>query len=224
MGIGKVRIIILVLLLNVTLTSCAHLSSNPTEVAQKILPATAYIVLRGSTGDVISIGSGFFIQAGTIVTCYHVVANAIKDPNVKISIFINGKLDKAYEVHKIAYNNEVNDIAVITTDNIAPSILKLGNSDDIRIGQSVYVAGNPNGIPAIFTLGIVSGVVGDSGSLGIIPPRHIIFSAPVAPGNSGGPLVDENYNVIGIVMGMIIDTQMANVAIPINLLDKNILQ
>lgn len=214
----KIRIILLVVLISLTLTSCAHIVS-PIEVAQKVLPATAYIILRDSSGGVMGVGSGFFIQAGTIVTCYHVVDAALKVPNVKISICINGKLDKEYKIHKVVYENEINDIAVIATDNIAPSVLKLGNSDDIEIGQTIFVAGNPKGIPAIFTFGIISGIIDHS----LDPLGHIIFSAPIAPGNSGGPLVDENCNVIGIVEAMVMDTQMINMAIPINLLDKIVL-
>jgi len=215
----KIRIILLVVLISLTLTSCAHFI-DPTEVAQKVLPATAYIILRDSNRGIMGIGSGFFIQAGTIVTCYHVVATALKVPNVKISVCINGKIDKEYEIRKIVYKNETNDIAVIATDNIAPSVLKLGNSDDIMIGQTIYVGGNPKGIPSIFTVGIISGIIDRS----LDPLGQIIFSAPIAPGNSGGPLVDEDCNVIGIVEATIAGTQMTNMAIPINLLDKIVLR
>ena len=132
-----------------------------------------------------SVGTGFFIDNnGYILTCAHVVEDAIK---VSIVIPAIGK-DK-FDAEIIA-TCPATDIALLRTVNYKnKSHLKIGDSDGIKPKDGVTTIGYPLGQDRLkYTSGIVSGI---QGSL-------IQTDAPINPGNSGGPLVDKNNRVVGI--------------------------
>ena len=132
-----------------------------------------------------SIGTGFFIDSeGYILTCAHVVIDAIK---LWITIPSIGKERIDVEIVGICDNS---DLALLKTVTFKPeNYLKLGNSDFIESGKKVYAIGYPLGQDKLKkTAGIISGF------------QDGIFQTdtPINPGNSGGPLCDEQFNVIGI--------------------------
>ena len=141
-----------------------------------------------------ALGSGFVIdKAGHIVTNYHVVEHA---RSVEVS-FSNNESMKA----KLVGADPSTDIAVLQVDTHARALtpLALGNSDAVRVGDSVVAIGNPFGYDRTVTAGIVSAlqrVIRAPNSYSI---DHVIQTdAALNKGNSGGPLLDARGDVIGV--------------------------
>ena len=141
-----------------------------------------------------ALGSGFVIdKAGHIVTNYHVVEHA---RSVDVS-FSNNESMKA----KVVGADPSTDIAVLQVDAHSRALtpLALGNSDAVRVGDSVVAIGNPFGYDRTVTTGIVSAlqrVIQAPNSYSI---DHVIQTdAALNKGNSGGPLLDARGNVIGV--------------------------
>jgi len=146
------------------------------------------------------LGTGFVVDtAGHIVTNYHVV-----EGETKIEVdFTSGF--KAYG--KLVGTDLDSDLAVIKVDAPASELhpLAMGDSDSLKVGQSVVAIGNPFGLSSTMTLGIVS-ALGRSLPSAHESPGGSFFSAgdliqtdaSINPGNSGGPLLNLSGEVIGI--------------------------
>jgi putative serine protease PepD len=140
-------------------------------------------------------GTGFVIDAqGHVVTNEHVVANA---ENVEISFAQGGT-----EQGRVIATDPSTDLAVIEVDlsghDVTP--LQLDPSTDVEVGDSVYAIGNPFGLERSLTAGIVSAVDrAIEAPNGFTINDAIQTDAPVNQGNSGGPLLDDAGNVIGVV-------------------------
>lgn len=116
------------------------------------------------------------------------------------------------------------DLAVLRLESGAPyPIVPLGRSHDVMNGESVVVAGNPGGRGLVFTSGIVSGRSVLSGAPNALVmtnyrtdfrPRFIQFDAASNGGNSGGPLINMDGELIGIVSAGIFHEQNIGYAIP----------
>ena len=145
-------------------------------------------------------GSGVILDDnGDILTSLHVVADAI---DVQV-FFFDGSDSSADVVSK----DPSQDIAVlrakILPDNLVPATL--GNARALRPGDEAIVIGSPFGITGSVTQGIVSGL-----NRSFKPPKAqdpltglIQFDAAVNPGNSGGPLLNRDGEVVGIVTGLV---------------------
>ena len=186
---------------------------TPEQIAKKALAATVLIVMEDVNGKPLGSGSGFFIGKGLIATNYHVVEKGIKKVYKQV-----GK-DKWYNITDTVKIDKQRDLAILkVSDGDAPA-LPLGNSDGVQIGQSVYAVGNPIGfLEGTFAPGFVSSIRGK------VPNKSIQITAPISPGSSGGPLLNDKGQVIGIIVGGITEGQNLNFAIPSNylkeLLDK----
>jgi S1-C subfamily serine protease len=141
-----------------------------------------------------ALGSGFVIdKAGDIITNYHVIAGA---RSVSVSFSDNESM-KA----RIVGSDPSTDVAVLQVDARSRALtpLPLGNSDNVRVGDSVVAIGNPLGLERTVTAGIVSAlqrVIQAPNSYSI---DHVIQTdAALNKGNSGGPLLDANGSVIGV--------------------------
>lgn len=133
-------------------------------------------------------GSGTIITSdGYIVTNNHVV----KDANRIVVVTYNKNIYPA----RIIGSEQINDIAIIKINATDLHDLGFGNSDNIRIGEKVIALGNPGGLGFSVTEGIISQKdrVLFPGTIGLLQT-----DVPVNPGNSGGPLINTNGNVIGI--------------------------
>ncbi|MFS8110276.1 DegQ family serine endoprotease [Rhizobium jaguaris] len=137
-----------------------------------------------------ALGSGFVISAdGVIVTNNHVVENAT---DIKVT------LDDGTEVPaKLLGADAKSDLAVLKIQAPKPlPTVAWGDSDKLKLGDQILAIGNPFGIGTTVTAGIVSARGRDlhSGPY----DDFIQIDAPINHGNSGGPLVDGNGNVVGI--------------------------
>ena len=158
------------------------------------------VALRVTTAQGSGTGSGFVFDGdGNIVTNYHVVEGAT---NVEVD-FSSG-----YKTYGTVIGTDLDsDLAVVKVDvpndELVP--LPLGNSDQLRVGQTVIAIGNPFGLSGTMTTGIVSALgrtldsLNDAPTGGFFTAGDIIQTdAAINPGNSGGPLFNIGGEVIGI--------------------------
>ncbi len=147
---------------------------------------------RGGSSE--GLGSGVVIdKEGHILTNNHVVANARQ---IQVTLW-----DETTGSAELVGSDPTNDLAVIKADLPAEKLspATLGDSDAIRIGESVIAIGNPFGLEGTVTEGIISGLDRTLGQTGQRPIRQLIQTdAAINPGNSGGPLVNFSGEVIGI--------------------------
>lgn len=212
--------------LNNTRVVVTNEESAVTSVVEKSSPSVVSIVAKTTnfdpfTGPVSSqqgIGTGFIIDKnGTILTNSHVV----EDDTLQYTVLTKDK--KNLTVKKIE-KDPTNDIAILTVDGGGnlPS-LPLGNSDSIKVGQSVIAIGNALGrFDNTVTVGVISGIgrgITASGSSGSNPEtidNVLQTDAALNPGNSGGPLLDLGGNVIGVNFATTSGAQNIGFVIPIN--------
>jgi S1-C subfamily serine protease len=140
-------------------------------------------------------GSGFVVDKnGTIVTNAHVVDGASK---VTVSLEEGGDQIDA----KVMGVDNDSDVAVLKIDPDGKdlTVLPLGNSSKLEVGDPVVAIGNPFGLQRTVTTGIVSALQRQVDAPSGFPINDVIQTdAAINPGNSGGPLLDANGNVIGI--------------------------
>jgi len=141
-----------------------------------------------------ALGSGFVIdKAGHVVTNYHVVRGA---STIQVS-FSNNERFKA----KVVGVDPSTDIAVlqVKVKSRALKSLPLGNSDFVRVGDQVIAIGNPFGLDRSVTAGIVSAVQRRIEAPNQLSISHVIQTdAALNHGNSGGPLLNAQGQVIGV--------------------------
>ena len=149
----------------------------------------------GRTGEVpLGTGTGFvWDRDGHVVTNAHVLQRA---PNVRVVMH-----DQTSYMAEYVGQSDRHDLAVLRIDAPAQSLrpVLLGDSDRVRVGQSVYAIGNPFGYSATLTTGIISALSRQiAGLTGDIIEDVIQVDAAINTGNSGGPLLDSRGRVIGI--------------------------
>jgi S1-C subfamily serine protease len=172
-----------------------------TKVADKVADSVVTIeVKRDQEG---SQGSGVIIDPrGYIVTNNHVISEAATNPaEYKITVVFNdGKEVPANLVGR----DPKTDLAVLKVDNVADlSVATMGDSDKLRVGEEVIAAGAPLGLRSTVTSGIISALhrpvpLSGEGSDTDTVIDGVQTDASINHGNSGGPLIDMNANVIGI--------------------------
>jgi S1-C subfamily serine protease len=177
-------------------------------LAARILPSVVMIRVDGNQGT----GSGFIIQGGYIVTDNHVVTLDGQLRHVSLQVVFNGG---ATVPARLIGRDPYSDIAVIKPQGggSLPAVI-LGNSSSVEVGDPVIAIGSPLGLAGTVTSGIVSALnrpvqpgAGD-GSAPQVFYDAIQTDAPLNPGNSGGPLVNSQGQVIGVDSA--IDTINAN--------------
>ena len=204
------RKIILVLLTLVN-TSIAF-SQSAKEIAKNSLPSTVSLVMEDNHKQPVSLGSGFIVADGKIVTNLHVIEGAKYG-----SVFVNGS-SKKHKIEGYLAIDKENDLAILSVPSISDSALPLGNSSMPEVGERIYAIGNPKGLSGTISEGIISGIRNLEGK------DLIQITAPISPGSSGGPVIDNNGRVVGVAVGTLTSGQNLNFAIPtstlITLLEK----
>lgn len=168
------------------------------------------------------IGTGFIISAdGLIVTNKHVVA----DTEAKYRVII-GK-DEIVEVKNI-YRDPLNDLAILKVDKMNLKSVTMGDSDKIKVGQSVIAIGTALGeFRSTVTTGVISGlgrgITAGSPIEGSERLENVIQTdAAINPGNSGGPLFNSSGSVIGVNVAVSQAGQNIGFALPINIVKESI--
>jgi S1-C subfamily serine protease len=157
---------------------------------------------KGSSGD--GLGSGVVVSTGgDILTSLHVVAGAT---TIKLT-FADGSTSPG----EVETQQPDHDIAVLHAaappSDLVPAVL--GDPRSVQVGSEAFVVGNPFGLYGSMSSGVVSGL----GRSFKLPDSDIVLNgliqvdAAVNPGNSGGPLVNRNGQVVGIVAALINPTK-----------------
>lgn len=165
----------------------------------------------GSNGS----GSGWHVGSGYIITNAHVVDGA-----KTVDVAIDGRL---YPADIVVIDNKL-DLAVL---DVAEAGNKLGIAplaSSVRAGQRVYAMGFPLGLILGKTPKITDGLISSLEGLGG-DPTTLTISAPIQPGSSGGPVFDDNGNVVGVVVSKLKneaspdgDTENINYAVNVSFL------
>lgn len=173
-------------------------------IAKKAFPSTVLLVMQDQSGQTLALGSGFMVRDGEIATNLHVIEGAsrgyAKFVGQKTQLTIEGTL--AIDPRR--------DLALL---KVAPGrwpLLSLGDSEAVQVGESIYAVGNPQGLEGTFSQGIVSSVrtVGSD--------RLLQITAPISPGSSGGPVLNQNGQVVGVSVATFRGGQNLNFAIGSN--------
>ncbi len=210
---------------NTTITQFLATATPPAAYSQRVYqiiqPSLVLIETSGSSDigrDEEGLGSGVVIDdAGDVLTALHVVTNS----RVITLTFADG----TQSIGKVINTQPQDDIAVVQATSaltlIVPAVL--GNPGAMRVGDEAFVVGNPFGLYSSMSAGVISGF-----DRSFHPPSSTIslhgliqIDAAVNPGNSGGPLLNRDGEVIGIVEGIANPTDQSffvgiGFAVPIN--------
>lgn len=147
-----------------------------------------------------NLGGGVVVnEQGQILTANHVIADA---DSIEL-VFADGTTTTG----RIDGNNVALDIAVVSpvgqAGEIVPAVL--GNSQTVQVGDRVYAVGNPLGLTGTLSSGVISGLdrnIPFPGETDLVLEDLIQFDAAVNQGSSGGPLLNSDGQVIGIVTSL----------------------
>lgn len=203
------------------------------ELAKRVGPSVVSVNVTsqgqssyfGYSGDQQSAGTGFILnEGGIILTNRHVVP--IGTTSVSVTLSDGTKFDKVSVIGRTGENDSL-DIAFLKITDLNGKKLtpaKLGDSSKVQVGDKVIAIGNALGqFQNTVTSGIISGYgrdveAGDSSGSGVTEQLQDLFQtdAAINQGNSGGPLVNINGEVIGINTAVAGDAQNIGFSIPIN--------
>ena len=176
------------------------------EIAQKALASTVLLVMEDDNGQPFSLGSGFFVRNNQIATNLHVVSGAARGYARLV-----GKKTK-YNIEGITAVDRARDLVILKISALGTQGIPLGNSDMVQIGESIYAVGNPRGLEGTFSQGIISSI------RNVGTDKIFQLTAPISPGSSGGPVLNDKGEVIGVSVATYRGGQNLNFAIPSNYL------
>ena len=165
------------------------------------------MVLCYKDGVPSSQGSGFFVDKNILVTNYHVIKGADK---IELKIVGNETIFKGANVIKASPEF---DLAIVQTKQNFEAF-NIEKNVTVEVGAKIYTIGNPRGLEGTISEGIISGKREKDGV------EFLQITAPISPGNSGGPVLDEEGNVIGVATFTFKNSQNLNFAMPIKYIDK----
>jgi serine protease Do len=203
------------------------LESVVTKVVAESSDSVVGIGIAGRTNAADQIiGSGFVVSSnGLVVTNQHVVSGG----DATDFFVVVGEESDPIQVEKI-YRDEVNDIALLKLPRTDLKVLPLGDSTNIKVGQTAIAIGNPLGsLSNTVTVGSISALnreVELSDDYYRFSSRThfdvIQTDAAINPGNSGGPLLNSNGEVVGVNFATISGADNLSFALPINLVKQRI--
>ena len=174
------------------------------EIAARVKRSLVVVTTRDSKGNAVAQGSGFFIMPHIVVTNIHVLKRASEASVKSIADGVSYKVDS---VQGFALNH---DLCALSVPDAKGVPLPTTSANLSSVGDEILVAGNPEGLEASFSKGIVSAVRKDRGLFQI--------DAPISPGSSGGPVVNQRGEVIGVAASSMVEGQNLNFAVPIDFL------
>ncbi|MBX3440611.1 MAG: trypsin-like peptidase domain-containing protein, partial [Planctomycetaceae bacterium] len=175
------------------------------QLVERIKPAVVVVTFSGRDGAQQGLGSGFIVRSdGMIATNLHVLGEARP-------ITVRTHDGKTFPVTEVHATDGVHDLALIRIVAEGLPALELGDSDTLKQGQTVVAFGNPLGLEHSVVQGIVSGIREN------IDGRPMIqLAIPIERGNSGGPLVDLQGRVQGLLSLKSRVAQNLGYAAPVN--------
>lgn len=166
-------------------------------------------------------GTGFVVEGGFIVTNRHVVPSQLDAEFMVIDVF-----EREYQVTNI-YRDPSNDLAILKIESNQLTPIRLGDSDSVRVGESVIAIGNALGeFRHTVTTGVVSGlgrgIKAIEGTEFESIDGVIQTDAAMNSGNSGGPLINTQGQVVGVNVAVSAVGQNIGFSIPINVVKASL--
>ena len=191
---------------------------NTTAIFRRLAPGVVYITtVFGHEGPAATtarrgVGSGFVVSGeGHVLTNAHVV-----EGSDDILVTIAGQERRKARVVGL---DAATDVAVLKIENPPPdlTVIPLGSSSHLQIGQKVLAIGNPFGLSQTLTVGVVSGLDRMLPTTRETVAGHVIQTdAAINVGNSGGPLLSSDGEAVGVNTALIQGAQSIAFAIPID--------
>jgi len=173
------------------------LVQSPADIAARSTPAI--VTIRTADG----LGTGFVVRKdGWVATNFHVVRGA----TAVTVVFSN---HREFPVVEIMNANRLHDLVILRIDAQNLPVLPIGDSDQVRPGDSVLAIGHPLGLEDTVSNGLISAVREVHAGLSVLQ-----ISAPIAPGSSGGPLFNDRGEVIGVATAVSTSGQNLNFGLP----------
>jgi hypothetical protein len=176
------------------------------QIVDKVLPSVVVIVAQDENGEAVGQGSGFFYKPGFVATNLHVFTRASQ---AYAKVLDRGITYKVVEVVGIDMRR---DLCVVRVDDNSTPPLVLSGANSPAVGDEVFVVSNPKGLEGSVSKGIVSGIRKDIALLQI--------DAAISPGSSGGAVVNDRAEVIGIAVSTLVGGQNLNFAVPVEYLSS----
>ncbi len=199
---------VLAIAITATLPAVSQRPASLPDVARTVSPSVVLIVTSDKNGNPLAEGSGFIVDPnGLIATNLHVIKGAYS-ASVTLG---NGD---TYDSVLVADADTRKDLALIQIKAVDLKAVKLGDSDSLQVGQHVIAVGNPRGL-LIGANSVSDGIV--SAVRQVEGMRLLQTTAPISHGSSGGPLLNDNGEVIGVTQATV-EGQNLNLAVPANYL------
>ena len=181
-------------------------AASVVQLAEQARKSVVVVTVSGRDGKQHGLGSGFIISAdGLIATNLHVIGDG-RPITVETA---DGKKFEVTEVH--AFDRPL-DLALVRVNAKDLPALPLGDSDSLKQGQAVVAIGNPHGLKHSVVAGVVSGTREIDGR------QMIQLAIPIEQGNSGGPVLDMQGRVHGLLTMKSAVTENLGFAMPSNAL------
>ncbi len=179
----------------ILLSAANAFSQSPEAVFKKAIKSSVNMI--GSKNS----GSGFFVLPNVIATNFHVI-----EGEGNIEIYANDSEQKWKVMGVVGYDIAA-DLALLQVEGKGQP-LNLGSNP--QVGQQVFTIGSPLGFSATFTDGLISAIRDFDGI------EHLQISVPISSGNSGGPLINLQNEVVGVIVSSVVRGQNLNFAIHVN--------
>jgi hypothetical protein len=207
----KLRILLPTLFLVFTSLISNTQALTKQEIAKTSLDSTVVVVVTNKQGNALQFGSGFVIKGGMVVSNQHVISGGTGG-----YILAN---DEEYKILGVLASDEQNDLVILKISEHPIPQLSIHSGGNLKVGADVYVAGNPLGLSGTFSEGMLSSIRKVKGK------QLYQITAPISQGSSGGPVLDRNAVVVGVITSYIEEGQSINFAAPsvyLNTLINNI--
>src|SRR5262245_60955554 len=175
------------------------------QLAEAAKPSIAVMLYSGRDGKQQGIGSGFVVGDGLIATNFHVIGEARP-------ISVQMPDGTKHEVTAVHASDRNLDLAVVRIGAKKLPALPLGVSKDLKVGQPLVALGHPQGLEHSVVAGVLSAQRDVDGV------AMLQLAIPIEQGNSGGPVLDMDGKVVGIVTMKSLVTANLGFAVPIDAL------
>jgi uncharacterized protein (DUF2249 family) len=195
-----IRLLAFILTITIVAASPA-LAGSGSRIVHIVSSKVVTVRVYDERGDEAGVGSGFLVGPGKVVTNAHVVAGGAWAEVIGSDQSILGTAPYALALDLDA------DLAVIPAHAYKGAGLDI-IEDRPQVGDTIWVFGAPLGLDGTVSTGVVSAHRDIGGR------SYIQMTAPISPGSSGGPVVDERGRVVGVVVSYLTGGQNLNLAIP----------
>ena len=169
------------------LTMTGTIAQTPQDIAKIARASTVSLTMNDN-----SYGSGFFVTPDHIATSYHVIEGT-SSGHISPVIQKEGSTKRKFPIVGITAIDTDNDLVILKVSDAQGIPLSIGDSKIVDVLDTIYVVGNPSGIEGTVTTDKISNRLG----------KYFLMSAPISPGSSGGAVLNERSEVIGISKGSI---------------------